>query len=344
MATLKEIAKELNISIATVSYVYNNKWQEKKIRKHVADKVKSKLQEKHYRPNMLGFQLRTKKTQTIGIILADLTRRLSLDIFAGIENKLAHTEYSALVCNSDIGRHEEKHLQVLASRNVEGIIFCPQRNLQGTNLIKEIAGHDIPIVMVDNYFPNADEDFVVTDNYWGAYQITEFLIRQSGKKITYIGSEKRLSATRDRFAGFCQCLKDNNIPLSEELFRKIRNPDDIPSLLKDIVAYKPPPALFLESFLYFKSGFRFLAEQKMRVPQDIALAGFDPVDLTIADMQELSLPTVVQEPIPFAEQNAFLIGQLSAEILLKRISKQKTDKAKIFLKPTLRFFHHQEKK
>jgi len=343
MATLKQIADDLEVSVAAVSYVYNNKWREKRIKENLARKIQKKLKEENYQPNILGRQLKTRKTQTIGVVLGDLTRNFNLNILAGVEKVLAPADYLALVCNSRLGVSEKRHLETLLARNVEGIILSPNTTSGRHVLTEKLKVENTPVVLVDNYLPQLKTDFVVSDNFWGSYKATELFIREGYKKILYLGSKKNLTALKERFQGYVSALKNNGVPLAKNLiYRKLEAPEEVYSALQDIFSRETPEAIFSESLLYFKEGFRFLAKQGLRIPKDIALTGFDPVELPLNEFSALHFNSLIQGHIPFVEQRGIMMGELAAQILISRIKEEKGKTSQIFVKPNLQFYKGEE--
>lgn len=338
MVILKDIAEDLGVSIAAVSYVYNNKWRECRISEDLAGRIKKKLKEENYRPNILGRQLKTKKTQTIGLIFGDLTRNFNANILAGVEKILAPADYFTLVCNSRLGLVEKEHLETLFTRNVEGIILSPNAPPKILGLVREITEEGIPIVFVDNYIPQLKTDFVVSDNYWGAYKAAEFLINKGCRKIAYVGFKKSLSALEERFQGYSSALKDNGLSVSEKLItRDTKGPESVYPALESVFVQEIPDAIFTESLVYFKEGFRFLAERGLSIPDDIALTGFDSVDLSLNEVNTMHFHSLIKQPIPFVEQKGIEMGELAAQILIDRIAGVNGEISQIFLKPHLQF-------
>ncbi|MBN1446265.1 MAG: LacI family DNA-binding transcriptional regulator [Candidatus Omnitrophica bacterium] len=339
MKTLKDIAKEMGVSEATISYVYNDKWKKNRINPDLAKKISRKLKEEKYRPNSLGLQLKTKKTKTIGIILGDLTRNFSLNILSGIEKVLTQKGYFSIVCSSNLGILEEEQLETFSERNTDGIIFAPHNNGKRTVDIVKKLNDELPIVLVDNYIKESKIDFVVSDNYLGASLAVKNLIRKGKKKIAYIGSEKKLTALTERFDGYVRVLKEEGLGIDEKLIWK---KPGIYTAIQNMLSKENPDAIFIESLMYFKEGFKFLAENNYKIPDDIALTGFDPVDLNLGEIQELNFHSLVNQPIPFVEQTGTRIGELAAEILMDRIQRKKRENSQMFLMPELKFFNLKE--
>jgi LacI family transcriptional regulator len=334
MKTLKEIAEELGVSVSAVSYVYNGKWGKKRISKKLARKIEKKLKEENYEPNFLGLQLKTKKTYTIGVILGDLTRKYNLEILSGIEKILARKNYLSLISNSNLGEREIEALKILIRRNVDGIIIGPNTNdPKVKELIKET---EIPIVFVDNYLPELNIDFVVSDNFFGAYKAVNYLIKNGCKRIMYLGSSKRLEALKERFNGYINAIKENQIEVEEKLIINRFDTIDYEELKKIIEGIKPD-GIFLESFIYSNKLFKFLFEKKMIIPDDIKIIGFDPVDLNFPEIQKNHFHSIIKKPIPYVEQKAQKMGEIAGEILLYKIEGKNKKIRKIFLKPDLNF-------
>ncbi|MCM8771835.1 MAG: LacI family transcriptional regulator [Candidatus Omnitrophica bacterium] len=339
MKRLKDIAQELGVSVATVSYVYNNKWKEKRINEKLVQKIKKKIKESNYKPNPLGLQLKTGKTQTIGIILGDLTRSFNLNILSGIEKKLAENNYFALISSSNLGEKEIQHIETFLERKIEGLIISPQKSENYEKLVKIFEKSKIPVVFVDNYLSDKNIDFVVSDNKWGSFKATEYLIKKGKRKIAYIGSEKNLSALNERFDGYCECLKKYGFKIDERLiYKKIEKQEDMYEGLEDIFKKVKPDAIFVESLLYFKYGFKFFYENGIKIPDDIFLTGFDPVDLNLSEIAEVHFNLVVKGLIPFIEQRGEDIGKKAAEIILKKIKNKNKKIWKVFIKPELKNF------
>lgn len=339
MKKLKDIAKEVGVSVATVSYIYNNKWKEKRISKELVEKIKKKLEEENYKPDYLGLQLKTGKTMTIGIILGDLTRSFNLNILSGIEKVLAENNYFALVSSSNLGEKERQYIETFLERKVEGLILAPQKFENYEKLIKVLEESETPIVFVDNYLPERKIDFVVSDNKWGSFKAVEYLIKKGKRKIAYIGSNKNLTALKDRFEGYCKCLKKYGLKIDEKLiYKRIERQEDIYKGLEDIFKKIKPDAIFVESLLYFKYGFKFFHDNGLKIPDDIFLTGFDPVDLNLSEITEVHFNSVVKGFIPFVEQKGDMLGKKAGEIIIEKIKNKNKKSQKIFIKPELKNF------
>lgn len=299
MKSLSQIAKELGVSNAAVSYVYNNKWRENRINEKLAQKISRKIEEENATPDALGRQLRTGRTYTIGVILADLERRYNLSILAGIEKKIASTDNLVLLGNSQLGRKEDHFLNTMLSRKVDGLIICPMYNEKSKERLFEI-NKDIPLVLIDNYYPDLKIPFVTSDNKWGAYMAVKRLLDTAGKRVVYRGGNPKTAVSQERFAGYKQALSEAGLECDDELYMSATPLDEIERLPEKT------NALFSESFIYFENFFKRFIEDKR---EDIALCGFDEPNFSSGKVN-----------IPFLRQRAELMGETAASFLLKQIN------------------------
>lgn len=329
MKSLSDIARELGVSIAAVSYVYNGKWRENRISPELAERIAKKLEQEHSRPNLLGQQLRTGRTHTIGVMLPDLIRSYSLELFAGIERVLAEASYFTLLCNSHLGANETDYFDELRARNVDGVILSPQR-VEHDHL-RRAREEGTRIVLIDNYAPLEGVDFVVSDNRWGAAAAVRHCLEQGRRRIAYFGSDKDIAVLNDRWTGYQDALRDAGLPVDPKLVFRRADPVFSARLTELLEQTPRPDALLVDSLHYFSDGFRFLAERGVRIPDDLLVVGFDwPPPETMAERGAAGLA-----PIPCLVQPAREMGRMAAERLLARIDGLDGEPLREFLRPSL---------
>lgn len=321
MKSLSQIAKELGISNAAVSYVYNDKWRENRINEKLAHKIMKKIEEENAFPNALGRQLKTGKTQTIGVILADLEKNYNLSILAGIEKRLASTNNLVLLGNSRNGDKEKEFLDVMLNRKVDGLIVCPMCFDEKTAGEFAELHKNVPLVFIDNYYPDLDIPFVTSDNKWGACEATKRCIEAGRKKIAYWGSGGDNPVSSERFAGYQEVFKQFGLPIQPFFKGKGKPQDFCDKVLEGC------DALFTESFIYFDWASKFMTDKNIKIPDDIMLIGFDEPSASTA--------SISTEAIPYIRQEAELMGEKATELLLHTIDGKKISKTQIFIKPAL---------
>lgn len=332
MKSLSDIARDLGVSVTAVSYVYNGKWREKRIGANLARRIQERLAAEHAVPSALGNQLRTGKTQTIGIILADLTKPYFLDLLCGIEQTLATHGYLTLLCHSDRGRREDQQLGELLTRGVDGIILAPHRPDAVTARLDALRDRRIPVVLVDNYLPDTDLDFVVSDNRWAASEVVRHCVRQGCRRVVHaIAESSPLAAIRDRRAGALAAATAAG--LSGEQFRVLPTFAALESFVAEMPDRPERTAVVAASFHDFGPGFQALARLRRRIPGELVLAGFDSVALeTLGE-----LCAWVDAPIPTVRQRGLDMGAQAARRLIARLQGKARGRCRRFIKPELLF-------
>ncbi len=332
MKSLSEIAKELGVSTATVSYVYNGKWKEKRIGAELAEKVRRKLDEENCHPNPLGMSLKTGKTMTVGVILSDLSNPYNLAILKGIDKTLTTAGYDILLSTSRLGSHEDRVFESLASKGFDGILMSPYKHHDWRKLAAVNSKRAVSIVFLDTYDPSSDIDFVVSDNRGGTFAATNSCLAAGRRRIAYLGSRHN-SAGPERFEGYAAALAAAGIRLDDALIeRGLKGAEGLVEGLERIFARsEPPDALFTESFLYFADGFKFLADKGVRVPEQLMLIGFDDYVGALRAHPELRARNL---EIPFIEQDAERMGELASKRLVELMTgAPDSEPLRLFLAP-----------
>lgn len=307
--TIKDVAKKSNVSVATVSRILNNlDGYSEETRKKVMDVVK----EIGYQRNAIARNLKIKETHTIGVLLPRVRTTYYVEILNGIEDFAHLNNYSVIICNvGDNGKRTSEYLRVLSERQVDGIIVCslPLEDELG----KLIVESNIPSVLVSTLSYRFSLPYVKVDDYQAAYSATCYLIENGHKEIAVLsgGKEDRLTGVT-RVNGFIQALKDNNIPVRENLIKQKgfsfeEGVEAMEELLKENEKFT---AIFATCDDIAVGAISVAHKRGLRVPEDISIIGYD--NTKIAEMCYPALTTVGQ---PLYE-----MGQKSVEMLIKRIS------------------------
>ncbi len=317
MKSLKELAKELGVSTTVVSYVYHNKWKENRIGEALAAKVKEALEREGCHPSRIGLQLKTGRSMTIGVLLPDFSMPHWLEILKGVDSVMTPSGYLMLLASTSLGATEKAALGSVLSRGVDGIVMSPY--LDKGSIESELSSlrRNVPFVFVDTFLRDMAADYVVCDNRKGSFQLVKELLSSGRRRIAYIGSSMRLSATEDRFNGYLDALKLYNVECDESLVRRTtKGKDGVPRALSELFdSNLKPDAIFAESLSYFDEGLELISARGLRVPEDLALSGFDSIDASHADKSLIDLGSVLR-----AEQNMETIGRLAASRLKELIN------------------------
>jgi len=275
-ATIESLSKELHLSASTISRVLGGKAEKYRISKKTAELVLETANKLNYAPNQLARSLRLKKTNTIGLMIPDISNPFFAKIASFIEREARERGYSVIVSDSEEKTEIEKSsLKVLTSRMIDGIIISPVGE-SAEHLIEENV-RNIPIVTIDRFFPELKLPFVGTDNFKGALEAVNYLIQNGHKRIAFVQGIKSTSVNQERLRGYVEALKSNGIPYNKNLVSGENFGEEngyvAMKLLLNMNAR--PTAVFAASNLISLGVLRALKEENISVPDDISIVAFD---------------------------------------------------------------------
>ncbi len=214
--SLRDIAEELGVSKTLVSLVMNGKAEENRISQEVIEKVKRVAQEKGYEPNQFAKALRTGKSNTIGLIVADISNAFYSKMARSIEDEAYGSNFTVLFGSSDEDSGKaEKLIKVMLDRQIDGLIICP--TMGGHQSIELIAKHKVPYVLVDRPVSGVNSGFVGVDNLEASCEAVSDLIRQGARKIAHINFYRELKNMNDRYKGYLKAHQDLDVPVDDSL-------------------------------------------------------------------------------------------------------------------------------
>ncbi|MFL0245369.1 LacI family DNA-binding transcriptional regulator [Candidatus Clostridium stratigraminis] len=307
-ASIKDVAKEAGVSIATVSRVLNDV---DVVNEDTKKKVQDAIKKLGYRPNIIARSLKTQKSRTIGIIIPDISNQFYPEIVRGAEDVSNIYNYNIMLCNTDLDPDKEmEYLRVLKEKMVDGVIYMSNSlEAEMINLIKEL---ELPTVLVEttdkeNTFPS-----VTIDNEKAAIDAINYLVKKGNKKIAYIGShEDAVNAAAYRFAGYRAALKKNNLELKDELcsFGGLK-PQDGYEGIKKILENNEIEAVFCASDELAMGAINALRDMGRKVPEEIDVVGFDNIYSAAYFYPKL---TTVEQPM-------YDMGSVGMRMLIKIIN------------------------
>jgi LacI family transcriptional regulator len=276
--SLKDIANQLGVSVSLVSYVVNGHAKKKRVGDEVAKKILSTAKKLHYQPNQIAKSLKTNKTHTIGLIVADINYGFTTGVTRAVEAAAKKSNYTVIIGNTheDIQTMNEL-IQAFMHRLVDGLIIAGVEHSE--NCIKMLKDREIPFVLIDRNFPKVKANFIGIDNYQVAYQATEYLIIRDFKNIAFINYQTSFFHLHERDRGYLQALKDHGYKIDKALQRKIRKTNfnsDLKAAIKDLVAGESAcDAIFFATDTLAITGLKNLIELNISVPDDISILSFD---------------------------------------------------------------------
>lgn len=325
MPSLTDVARLAQVSIATVSRVINDS---DKVTDQTRDKVKRVMDQLGYVPNRVARRLRQKggRRHLLGLILPDIQNPFNAEIARGIEDVAYANQFAVLLCNSDEDLEKESfYIDVMRAESVDGVILPPIQESDAA--VVKLIKRGMPVVVVDRALKNIDVDTVEIDNFLGAYEAVEHLIRLGHKRIALIVGPDNISTSRERRRGYQQAHKDANLPADPDLVLTGNYKQDsgraLTNTLLDLAV--PPTALFVTNGPMAMGALEIVNRRNLKVPGDLALIGFD--DLPWAEALDPPL-TVVRQP-------AYEVGKAAAEMLLNRLGNPDLPVALLRLRPQL---------
>jgi len=317
-ASLKDIAEALNVSKTLVSLVLNNKADEWGISEETQKKVRKKAEELNYHPNQMARGLRTGKSNIIGLVVADISNPFYAKISRKVEHEVAALGYHLLVCSSDeVAEKEVKLIELLRDRQrVEGIIVATTQN--DAEQFNQLKKQQYPLVFIDRKLPDFSCSYVGVDNYRGAFEMVEHLIKMGMRKIGMVNvSPMHLSTLNDRVEGYKDALKKHGIKFTNDWVQSVIY-EDIANTTEQAVNKLLGPGLGMEALFTINNYvavncLQAVHKKKLRIPEDVAIVCFDDLDAFKFSHPPLS---VVAQPLD-------QIGEESVKLLMKQIDGKK---------------------
>lgn len=295
MATIKDVAKKAGLSVSTVSRYLNN---HPYISDDKRDAIKKAMDELNYSPSSVATQLRTKKGNTIGILVSRITNPYFSYLVDSIERTAKSKGYNVLIMQTYDDKTSELHmLEMLKQKFVSAIIMC---SMEGSIETIENYKKFGPIVLCNEEFPESDLLQVSTDQEAGSYEATKYLIDQGYSKIAYCtgGDLTTNGHGSNRAQGFERALSENNLTVKKNwIFPKTHSIADGREVACKILEQdenKRPTAIFTSSDEVATGILSEYLSRGLKVPEDLAIMGFDNQPST----EILAVPlTTIQQPV-----------------------------------------------
>lgn len=315
--SIVDIARDLNISKSSVSFILNGRAQEKRISEELVERVTKYVEQVGYKPNSFAKSLRTGKSNTIGLMVEDISDPFFAKIARLIEDQSYKHGYKMIYCSTDNNTQRTLDLiTMFRDRHVDGYIIAPPEGIEEE--VNALLKDGLPVIFFDRYLTSVDTDHVVIDNRQSTYNATTHLIEQGYKNIGLLTFSSVQVQLEQRTQGYKDALRDHNLK----------------SVIKEIVfnqnestMYEPVLSFFkkqknLDAMLFTTNhlgvlGLRAINELNLKIPSDIAVVSFD--DYEVFQLYSPSI-TAVAQPIEAIADNliTILLNKLSSP------TKQKT--------------------
>ncbi len=315
--TLKLIAKELDVSVSTVSKALRDS---KEIGEETKKKVKAFAKLYNYKPNNIALSLKNKKTKTLGIIIPEIVHHFFTTVISGIEHYANDKGYNVIVgLSNESFKKEVINLEMLANGSIDGFIMSIAKetlSVKDYHHLSETIDQGIPIVMFDRIIDEIDCDKVIVDDVEAAKQAVQKLIDCGSERIGIISTKDYVSVGKLRTEGYSQALELNHIEVNSDLILKIDdkfNSDDnlefLETQISDFFENNSFDALFAVNELYAITAMKVARQKGIQIPEDLQVIGF-----TDGVLSKHSLP-----PLTTVSQHGFKMGQEAAKLLIDRL-------------------------
>jgi len=323
-ASIYDVARESGVSVFTVSAVVNNKSH---VGKSLREKVEAAIRKLNYRPNLVARSLAKQKTHTIGMIVPDIGNPFFPIVVRGAEDAAQKHGYNLLLCNSDDSlEKEEKSIELLLSKRVDGILLTKAAEDFRPSLQQMIKEVNTPFVLVMRTYPKLTKDAVITDDYRGAYEAVSHLARAGRKRIALVSGPLKVSNAKERWQGFHDALKAEGLPYEEDLVIEGDYRLESGYRAGHSLFSRRPDGIYVANHLMTVGLLKAAEETGLRCPEDFGLVSFD--DYPWLGIFRPRLTTV--------ELPKHQLGSEAAELLIKRIAGDTSKPVLKKLQPELR--------
>jgi DNA-binding LacI/PurR family transcriptional regulator len=314
--TIKDIGKALGLSTSTVSRALRGSYEisseTKKLVLEYAEKI-------NYRPNPIALSLKERRNHSLGIIVCEIANNFFSQAINGIESIAYNRGYHVIISQSHESYERESVIvDHLASRSVDGLLVSVSSETKDFTHFKQLYDKGLPIVFFDRVANEIITHKVIADNFKGAYDATEHLIKNGFKRIAHITSAPYLSISEERLEGYKEALQKNNIEYDEKLVHYCHHGgmiyDEVEDALQKTFKLKQKAdALFTAGDRITTTCMQALQKLNKKIPDDISVIGF-----TNTNLGELFTP-----PLSVVRQPAFEIGQVATELLISMIESKR---------------------
>ncbi len=322
MATIRDIAREAGVSLATVSRVINHM---DNVSDEARERVEAVIKRLGYNPNNAARSLATKKTNTIGVIVNNLHDPFFYDLIKGFEYGSRNTKYNVIFCSvlgGDVDM-KERYIKYLINGIVDGVVLYGSY-LSDVKVVDGLRYSNVNYVMIENDIQGLECNKLLIDNYGGAGKAVEYLVSMGHKNIAYICGNLNMRVSVDRLNGYLDTMRKNNLNIADGYVQySTAGYESGYDIMKNIMRLEnPPTAVFCNDDAIASKAVLAALDMGVRVPEDVSIMGFDNQRL---------LPDGYKGPdISSVAQPLYDIGRESIEILAKQLDDENgTEKVRV---------------
>ena len=310
--TIKDVAKELNVSISSVSRAFNNKYD---IKKETREHILRVASEMGYSPNPLAQKLKQSKTFNIGVVVPEFINEYYAEVIIGIQGLLDQKGYQILIMQSSNNyKIELANVKTLLNNRVDGLIICPAHESENMNFYLSEVEKGYPIVFLNRVKKSLPAKKVLFNNIKWSFLATEHLVNEGYKKIYHLAGKANMCITNDRIQGFIRAMEKYSFPIGN--YKVIETgifPEDARKVVQKLIFENDLPEAFMcVNDLIALSVINQLEENLIKVPDEIGVIGFT----------ETKMASLMSPKLSSVKQPTYEMGYKAAELLSKLIDNE----------------------
>jgi len=311
--TLKQIARELDVSVSTVSKALRDSVE---ISEDTRQKIKAFAKLYNYKPNNIALSLKNRKTKTIGVIIPEIIHHFFTTVISGIEQVANEKGYHVIICMSNNSFDKEViNMELLANGSTDGFIISVAKETQQKgdyHHLQEVIEQGMPMVMFDRVIDEINCDKVIIDDVIGAKEAVQHLIDIKCKNIALISTVDYVSVGKLRTQGYLEALSENGIGINNDLILKVEDFDKSEQEIKQFLNGKNIDAVFAVNEHFAIYAIKAFTDQGLKVPDDVSVVGF-----TNGELSKLFNPSLTT-----VSQHGAEIGAQAARLLIKKLESE----------------------
>jgi LacI family transcriptional regulator len=316
--TIKDIAKEFNVSISTVSKALNDSYE---ISIATKEKIQKYAKEKNYKPNFNALSLKNRSTKTIGIIIPTMLKYFFAQVFKGIEKTALERGYKVITCISNESYNKEVEIiEMLSNGSIDGFIVSLAKETElkaDFKHLEDAIDNDTPIVMFDRVAQTLNCDKIITDDFNGAQNTVEFLYKSGHKNIAFVSTMSNFHIGKQRFLGYKKGLENVGLPFNDNLVINIieRDYKKYESILIPFLQKNKIDSIITTGESAAVASMKAGLKANLEIPKDLSVIAFS--NGILARHSSPKMTTISQH----GEQ----MGEAAAQILIDKLEKKHTE-------------------
>jgi len=323
--TIKDIAKELNISCSTVSRALKDFPGISPTTKKAVTDLANKY---NYRPNAIALSLRNQKTNVIGVVIPETVHFFFSTVISGIEDEAMKDGYNVMICQSNENYEREADcIDALMSARVDGLLVSISRETEDLAHLQKVNNEGTPMVFFDRLVEGMNAPSVIVDDFQGAYDAVEHLIEQQSRHIVHLSGPDNLIISRKRIEGYSSALEDHLIPLHQDYIIECRNGTAEEAELvmtKLLSSGKAVDGVFANNDMAALGALKAVQKAGLSCPKDVAIIGFS----------NWQFSSMINPGLSSVSQPGYDIGREAARLILDQINNKDNSKGHVSILDT----------